>query len=315
MGEFSIESMCRVFGVTTSGHYVACTRGDSARMKEDQQLAEQITTLFVEKRRCYGSWRIHKELRRGGTRVARKRVARLMQQQGLRASAPRRWVKTTDSSHNEPIAPNLLQRDFTATEPDKIWAGDITYIRTAEGWLYLAMIIDLYSRQIIGWAMSDRITQELACSALQMALDKRTPTGTLIFHTDRGVQYAAGEYRQLLKDWSITPSMSRRGNCYDNAVSESVFATLKKELVYRQTYRTHEEAKASLFEYIEVFYNRERLHSTIGYVSPVEYEETWSEQHKATQELLSAGPPLATAIKGGPVISSGREGSEKPAYL
>lgn len=270
---------------------MSCSRGDSARAEEDKQLAKEIAAVFEQKRRCYGSWRIHRELQRRGRQIARKRVARLMRQQGLRVSVRRNWVATTDSDHSEPIAPNRLKQDFTASRPNEIWAGDITYIATDEGWLYLAVFIDLYNRQIIGWSMNDQITQQLTCSALRMALRNRKPNDGLIVHSDRGVQYAAGSYRQLLKDWSIIPSMSRRGNCYDNAVSESVFATLKKELVYRQHYRSREEARASLFEYIEVFYNRERLHSGIGYVTPVEYEAAWNAQQGAASELLSAIPP------------------------
>jgi putative transposase len=193
-------------------------------------------------------------------------------------------VQTTDSRHDHPIAENLLERDFTAAEPNQKWAGDITYVQTGEHWLYLAVILDLFNREIVGWAMSDRIDQQLTQSAMRMALTRRQPQGPIIMHTDRGVQYAAGDYRRLLKDWAVTSSMSRTGNCYDNAVSESFFATLKKELIYRERYRTHDEARASIFEYIEVFYNRERMHSTINYMTPVAFLKEWQyeQQNGAT---------------------------------
>jgi putative transposase len=251
-------------------------------VEEDRQLGEQIETIFIESKRRYGSVRVHQALRKRRRHVSRKRVVRLMQQRQLKASSPRRFVRTTDSRHDSPIAPNVLEQDFRAERVNQKWAGDITYVPTAEGWLYLAVFLDLYSRRVIGWAMSDTLGGELTRRALEMALEDRRPSGRLVVHSDRGVQYAAGAYRQMLADWSITPSMSRRGNCYDNAVSESFFATLKKELVHRERYRTRREAELSIFEYIEVFYNRERLHSTIGYATPVEFE-----QLSAAEALLS----------------------------
>lgn len=271
-GEFSIGSMCRVFGLTRSGFHAFCSRGESARACEDAELADEIGEVFDKSRKTYGARRIHRALRNKGRRVGKKRVERLMRRQGLRASAASRYVVTTDSKHAEPIAPNVLEQDFTATAPNQKWAGDITYIPTAEGWLYLAVFLDLYSRKVIGWAMSDRIDAQLTRQALLMALKQRRPTGSLVVHSDRGVQYAAGDYRQLLADWSITPSMSRTGNCYDNAVSESFFATVKKELVHRCRYYTRSEGRSSLFDYIEVFYNQQRLHSTLDYLSPVDFE-------------------------------------------
>lgn len=269
--------MCRVFGITVSAYYAARARGQSARQRDDRMLGETITRIFDEHRRSYGAPRVHQQLRADGQHVARKRVARIMRQQGLRAAAPRRWVRTTDARHDHPIAENVLDRDFTAAAPDRKWAGDITYIETAEGFLYLAVVLDLFSRRVVGWAMSDRIDRQLSCSAIVMALRVRRPAAGLIVHSDRGVQYAAGDYRQLLADWSITPSMSRRGNCWDNAPSESFFATLKKEHVYRcPRYQTRDEARASIFEYIEVFYNRVRRHSYLEYVSPVAFEQQWT---------------------------------------
>ena len=199
-----------------------------------------------------------------------------MRQQGLKPARQRKQrPRTTDSKHRLAVAENLLQQDFSADEPNQKWAGDITYIDTSEGWLYLAVVLDLFSRRVIGWSMSDRIDCQLAHSAMLMAVQQRQPIGVLIVHSDRGVQYAAGEYQQLLADWSLTPSMSRTGNCYDNAVSESFFATLKTELVYRQFYQTRQQARLSIFEYIVIFYNRQRLHSTLGYLSPVEFEQLY----------------------------------------
>ena len=280
--------MCRVLGVSRSGYYAFVDRPQSKRTTADAMLGTEIETIFAEKKQRYGAVRITRELRRTGHRTSKKRTARLMRQRGLRASRPHRRVMTTNSKHSEPIAENLLKRDFTATAPDQKWAGDITYIQTEEQWLYLAVILDLFSRQVVGWAMSDRIDQQLTQDAMRMALSTRRPQGPLIMHTDRGVQHAAGDYRQLQKDWSVTPSMSRKGNCYDNAVSESFFATLKKELVYREHYVTHQQARASLFEYIEVFYNRNRMHSTLEYRTPVEFEALWQQQQNALAEASEA---------------------------
>ena len=277
--------MCRVFGVSPSGYQAFLTRPASARSSQDETLGSQIETIFTEKKKRYGAVRITRELRARGVKVSRKRTARLMRQRGLRASRPRWRVQTTDSRHDHPIAENLLERDFTAAEPNQKWAGDITYVQTGKHWLYLAVILDLFNREIVGWAMSDRIDQQLTQSAMRMALQRRQPRGPLLMHTDRGVQYAAGEYRRLLSDWAVTPSMSRRGNCYDNAVSESFFATLKKELVHRECYATHDEARASIFEYIEVFYNRERMHSTINYMTPVAFLKAWQDEQKKETEL------------------------------
>ena len=277
-GEFSITRMCRVFSVSPSGYYAYRDRPPSTRDRQDAELAVEVEKVFRRGRCRYGSPRVMHALRSNGHRISRRRVARLMREQGLRAVQPRRSVVTTDSRHSEPIAANVLERDFTADRPDQKWAGDITYIPTSEGWLYLAVFLDLFSRRVIGWSMSERLDAELARSALAMAIAARQPSGSVIVHSDRGVQYAAGAFRQMLQDWSMTPSMSRRGNCYDNAVSESFFATLKKELVHAERYGSRDEARSSLFEYIEVFYNRERLHSTIEYRSPVAHERLWSQQ-------------------------------------
>jgi putative transposase len=273
--EFSVEALCRTFGVSRSGYYAWLTRPRSARCASDEELLTVIEQIYTEKRQRYGAVRIHRQLRRRGWRCSKKRVARLMRQRGLKARRRRTWVRTTDSRHALPIAKNVLNREFDAGQPNQKWAGDITYVPTSEGWLYLAVVIDLFSRRVIGWSMSNRIDQLLARSAMLMALRTRRPNGALIVHSDRGVQYAAGDYQQLLADWSVTPSMSRKGNCWDNAVSESFFATLKNELVHHEQYRTREEAQRSIFEYIEIFYNRERLHSTLNYCSPVEFEQEY----------------------------------------
>lgn len=230
---------------------------------------------------------MQRELRGRGIRISKRRSARLLRKQGLRAGKPPRRIRTTDSRHDEPIAANLLAQEFTASAPNQKWAGDITYITTEEGWLYLAVVLDLFSRRVIGWAMSARIDAQLTESALLMALVARRPSAALIMHSDRGVQYAASNYRQMLRDWSVRPSMSRTGNCYDNPVSESFFATLKKELVHHRTYCGRAEAEAEIFEYIEVFYNRVGLHSTIGYMTPAECEEHWNQQCSSDLSLDS----------------------------
>jgi transposase InsO family protein len=270
-----LEALCRTCAVSRSGYYAWLKRRPSARRIDDEALLAEITQIHAEKHQRYGARRIWQELRRRGWRCAKKRVERLMHHHRLRARRRRAWVRTTDSRHALPIAKNVLDRQFAATEPNQKWAGDITYVPTEEGWLYLAVVIDLFSRRVIGWSMSDRIDQHLVRQAMLGALRARRPSGSLIVHSDRGVQYAAGDYQQLLRDWSVTPSMSRTGNCWDNAPSESFFATLKTELVHHESYRTREEAQRSIFEYIEIFYNRERLHSTLNYRSPVEFEQAF----------------------------------------
>jgi putative transposase len=288
--------LCRTLGVTRSGYYAYRSRPQPLHTQRDDELAGAVADAFSAGRGSYGAPRVLRHLRRGGVRTSKRRVARLMREQNLRATAPRKHVITTDSRHDQPIAPNVLDRDFTAPEPDCKWAGDITYVRTTEGWLYLAVFLDLFSRQVIGWSMSDSLDATLAQLALAMALLDRQPSGSLIVHSDRGVQYAAGDYRRMLADWSIIPSMSRRGNCYDNAVSESFFATLKKELVHRKRFATRAEAASTIFEYIEVFYNRQRLHSTIGYVPPLEFEQSWRQSRLTAEESATVENP--SPIKG-----------------
>lgn len=268
--------MCRVLEVSSSGFYAAQQRAPSARARRDEQLLVQIRTTHQKSHRRYGAPRVHVELTQDGEHVGKKRVARLMQRDGLRGRRARRFVHTTDSAHAEPIAPNTLARQFdvrTVTTPDRVWASDITYVPTRQGWLYLAVILDLASRRVVGWAIRRTLDRELAVAALHMALLHRQPPRGLLHHSDRGAQYASAEYRAALTTHGLEASMSRRGNCWDNAVAESFFATFKVELVYETDWATRDAASRDIFEFIEVWYNRERRHSSLGYCTPVEYEE------------------------------------------
>jgi putative transposase len=271
---FPVEFMCEQLEVSRSGFYAWRERPESAHRQEDQKLAEEVAQAHEESRGTYGSPRVHAELRARGRKVSRKRVARLMKQQKLEARKKRRSVRTTDSNHRHPVAPNVLERDFSPVQPNSTWATDITYVWTGEGWLYLAVVLDLFSRMVVGWSMSEHIDTTLVLGALEMALEGRQPPKGLIHHSDRGSQYASTEYRQALASRGIQCSMSRKGNCWDNAVVESFFGTLKSELVYRTHFATRHQARLELFEYIEVFYNRKRRHSSLGYLSPWEYERT-----------------------------------------
>ena len=264
--------MCRTLGVSTSGYYGWRQRRESQRQREDQRLVVEIKAIHQESRRTYGAPRIHRELRARGFCCSRKRVARLMRLHGLRAKQKRRFKATTDSQHRLPVAENLLERRFTPSAPNVVWAADITYICTEEGWLYLAVVLDLFSRRIIGWSMRPTLKRQLVIEALEMALKRRQPSQGLLHHSDRGSQYASRDYQELLASHGILCSMSRKGNCYDNAPVESFFATRKKELVHHRCYHSRGEAKADIFEYIEVWYNRKRRHSSLGYLSPVVYE-------------------------------------------
>ena len=269
---FPVAMMCRVLEVSRAGFYAWRTRPEAIRVGQDQRLAVEIASIHAESRRRYGSPRVHAELQRRGRATSRKRVARLMRTQGLRARHKRRFRTTTDSAHEFPVAPNIVRRKFEADAPNKTWVTDITYIWTPEGWLYLAVILDLFSRRVVGWGMSEQITRKLALDALDMALSQRQPPRGLIHHSDRGSQYASGDYRRMLAANQIVCSMSRRGDCWDNAVAESFFSTIKLELVYESEWATRSEARAAIFEYLEVFYNRERLHSSLGYLSPAAFE-------------------------------------------
>jgi putative transposase len=272
--EFEITVMCRVLRVSRSGYYAWLKRPTSSREMADQALSQHIKEIHQQSRQTYGSPRIQAELAENGVNCGHKRVARLMHDEELFAKQSRKFrVITTDSAHNYPVAPNLLDQDFSASRPNEKWLTDITYIPTAEGWLYLAVVLDLYSRRIVGWAMSDSLERHLVIAALQMALKMRQPSPGLLHHSDRGSQYASEAYQALLTHYQMRCSMSRTGNCYDNAPTESFFGTLKTELVHHCHYQTKAEAKTDIFEFIEVFYNRFRRHSALHYQSPVNYEK------------------------------------------
>lgn len=268
VADFPVAVMCEVLGVSRSGYYDWAGRAESARAAEDRSLAGEIRAAHGASRGRYGSPRVHAELRARGRRVGRKRVARLMRGMGLAARRRRRFSRTTDSSHPFPVAPNLLGRQFTAAAPDRVWLADLSYIATDEGWLYVAVVLDLYTRRVVGWAMTDHLGHELALAALDMAIERQRPAPGVVAHSDRGVQYAAHAYRARLTAHGMLASMSRRGDPLDNAPMESFFATLKRELVENVTYRTRGEARAGVFQYIEGFYNKRRLHSGLGYLTP-----------------------------------------------
>jgi len=270
--EFPLIMMCRLFGVSRSGYYAWLDRPESRRAQETRALTGRIRVVHAQSREMYGAPRVWRQLRAQGHLCGKNRVARLMRENGIRAKGRRRYRATTDSRHALPVAPNLLERHFEPGCADRVWASDITYIRTQEGWLYLAPVMDLHSRRIVGWSMGSELDHSLAVKALQMAIANRRPRRGLIHHSDRGVQYACGEYQRLLRAHGIRSSMCRKGDCWDNAPMESFFATLKTELVRHRSYRTRGEARREIFEYIEGFYNRRRMHSSLGYVSPAEFE-------------------------------------------
>jgi putative transposase len=264
--------MCKQLGVSRSGYYAWKRREPSQRQREDAVLVDKIRTIHTESRGTYGSPRVLDDLKEGGFEVGRRRVARLMRENGITGSPYKPFTRTTNSAHGLDVADNVLNREFTVEAPDMVWATDITYVRTWAGWLYLAVVIDLFSRRVVGWSMATHMRTDLVMGALKMALGRRVPGPDMVHHSDRGSQYASHEYRGALRDNGIQCSMSRKGDCWDNAVVESFFATLKKELIYRRPWPTAEAARAAIAEYIEVFYNRKRKHSTLGYVSPAEYE-------------------------------------------
>lgn len=269
---YPVALLCRILQVARSGYYAWRSRPESRRSRSNRKLLVDIQAVHKASRRIYGSPRVHREMHDQGQQVGRHRVARLMRENGLYGRRRRRFRTTTQSNHAYPLAENLLARQFTVAGPDQAWVTDITYIWTLEGWLYLSVILDLYSRRVVGWAMGVRIDQELTLRALRMALAGRRPPPGLVHHSDRGSQYAAKAYRRMLAANRIDCSMSRKGDCWDNAVAESFFATLKVELVYETQFTTREQARGLIFEYIEGFYNRVRRHSYLGYVSPVVYE-------------------------------------------
>lgn len=279
--EFAMTLMCRVLGVSRSGYYAWRTRPQSRRSVENQQLLEQIKQIHKNSKKTYGSPRVHISLLSKGQICSRGRVERIMSANGIRAKQKHKFVVTTDSKHDMPVADNTLNREFAVDEPNKVWTSDFTYIGTDEGWLYLAGVLDLGSRAIVGWSMSESMDRTLVMDALEMGYARRRPEAGLIHHSDRGSQYASADYQNLLTQYGMQVSMSRKGNCWDNAVMESFFGTLKKELVHHRRYRTRDEARRDVFEYIEVFYNRERLHSSLGYLSPADYEKRFAAKQAA----------------------------------
>jgi putative transposase len=276
----AVATLCRVIGVSISGFYAWLRAIPSVQLRAEaeHELRGRIGQVFAARRRVYGAPRVHAELRRQGHRHGRRRIARLMHEMSLSArQGRRRGPRTTDSRHDKPVAPNRLERNFQATGPNQVWLADITYIPTDEGWLYLAAVKDMATREVLGWSMADHLKAELCIDALVMAIHRHRPPPGLIHHGDRGVQYASEAYRALLECHGIVQSMSRRGNCLDNAPMESFFGALKIEHVHHAHFRTRDEAKAALFEYIEVFYNRQRLHSGLGYRTPAEARVSWQD--------------------------------------
>ncbi len=270
-----LRVLCRCLSVSVSGFLAWRHHPPSAHRQRDAALAPRVAASHVASRETYGSPRIHADLSEAGESISRKRVARLMTELGIAGASGRRRIRTTDSNHDNPVADNLLQRDFTATAPNQRWVTDITAIATDEGTLYLSAIEDLFSRKVVGWAMDAHMETSLIVRALDMAIGNRRPEVGLLHHSDRGCQYTSGDYRQRLATNGMTASMSRRGDCYDNACAESFWGRLKVELIYRQHYRTRAEAQAAIFEFIEVFYNRTRRHSSLGYVSPDAFEAAY----------------------------------------
>ena len=275
MNEFTVTDLCAILKVSRTGYYKWKKCKVSQREFSDNDLLSRIKAIFDEYKGIYGSPRIHAELREQGIMCSRKRVARLMRKNGLRAKAARKFKATTNSKHNYPIHPNLLQQNFTVDAPNKVWTVDITYVWTGEGWLYLAIVLDVYSRKIVGWAMDSRMTRHLVMSALAMAYWQRKPKHGLIHHSDRGSQYASFDYQDMLKDFGMLCSMSRKGNCYDNAITETLFHSLKMEIIFGVYFATRAEAKSAIFAYIEELYNRKRKHSSLGYCSPVKFEQQY----------------------------------------
>jgi putative transposase len=271
---FPVRLLCRVVGAAASGFYAWLRRGPARREGADRGLGARVEAVFAASRGTYGSPRVHAELRAQGVRVGRNRVARLMREGGLSATVRRRAPRTTDSRHGHPVAPNLLGRRFAADRPDAVWLADISYLPTGEGWLYLAAIKDMATREIVGWSIADSLKADLACDALLMAIRRRRPPRGLLHHSDRGVQYASEPYQAILARHGFRCSMSRRGNCLDNAPMESFFGSLKTELVHRTAFPTRKAARRAVFEYVEAFYNRRRRHSALGFLTPARaYEQ------------------------------------------
>jgi putative transposase len=290
-GLFSLAVLCRVLSVSRSGYYAWKKRPGSTRKQANARLTEAIKAAFVVNRETYGSPRLCTELQESGYCCSEKRVARLMRENGLKAVLPRRFVVTTDSRHDLPVAENLLSRQFQSEEPNRRWVSDISYVWTSEGWLYLAVVLDLFSRRVVGWSMDSTMNRSLVLSAWEMAKSGRRPSAGLLCHSDRGSQYASADYQQALRASGAVCSMSRKGNCWDNAPMESFFGNLKRELVHRVRFASRQEARSALFDWIEVWYNRQRRHSSLGNVSPEAFERRYwqqQEQGKGEQRLAMA---------------------------
>lgn len=269
-----MEMMAKLLGVSRSGFYRWKSSDNESRQAEKAKLLRVIEDIHLGSRKTYGSPRIFKALKALGYPVSKSRVERLMREAGIKSKTKKKFRVTTDSKHDHPVAENILNREFQPLQPNKAWAGDITYVWTDEGWLFLAVLLDLFSRRVIGWAMDERMTKALVISALRMAITNRSPEPGIVHHSDRGSQYACGQYREILKAHGMVSSMSRKGNCWDNAVVESFFHSLKTELIHHERFRTREEAKTKIFEWIEVFYNRQRIHSALDYKTPEEFDKT-----------------------------------------
>lgn len=293
--KFRAQAMCRILGVSRSGFYRWRKHPESPRTREDRKLLVHIRAVSQQSRGRYGSPRVYRALQEQGVRCGKHRVERLMRRDGLQARRRRNFRVTTRSVAGHPVAPNHLDRQFSVARLDTVWAGDITYLWTREGWFYLAALLDLCSRRVVGWACSDRITHDLVLTALDMAVEQRQPSLGLLHHSDRGSQYTCSDYQAELSRLGMQVSMSRRGDCYDNAVVESFFSTLKAELEGLDQYETRQQAQSELFEYIEVFYNRQRLHSSLGYQSPAAFEKAQQKRNSESKMLGSKPAPIVDA--------------------
>ena len=287
-----IATLCRVLGVSSSGYYAWCDRPLSMRARTDQTLLDQIQAIHERSRGTYGAPRIHAELQAQGVRCGRKRVARLMREANLIGAQRRRYRGTTRQDRQAVPAPDLVQRDFTASAPNQLWVADITYVATGEGWLYLATVLDAWSRRIVGWAMGDTLRTELVVDALNMAVWNRRPAAGVVHHSDRGAQYTSLTFSRRCRDAGLTPSMGSIGDAYDNALAEAFFASLETELLMRHRFATRKAARLALFDYIEAFYNSHRRHSALGYLSPAQFERRWWQRHEVVEgrvreEMLS----------------------------
>jgi transposase InsO family protein len=272
LNQFPQETVVKILGVSRSGFHAWKKQINSERKTKERQLVQAIQTIHRSSREIYGSPRVFRELRKQGVAVSRSRVERLMRREQIRGKARRKFKVTTQSDHRFPIAPNIIQGNFKPAKPNQVWAADITYIWTQQGWLFLAVVIDLFSRKVVGWSMNDSVNTDLTLNALRMAYATRNPGPGLIHHSDRGCQYASSAYQLFLQSQKAVCSMSRTGNCWDNAVVESFFHSLKTEAIYSERFDRRSEARAKIFDWIEIFYNRQRLHSTLGYMAPAQYE-------------------------------------------